>query len=134
VPNGTTSAGYFVPDPTPPVVPGKKGHQQPGPAGGAAPATAPVSSGGGGTNPVPGGGGGGGDTSEPVETPQAPGGGGGGGLPNTPSLPNNPAPSPVPDVLTHAEALAKCTQQGVIDDPLTPNVNELTQCVNDLLN
>jgi membrane-bound lytic murein transglycosylase B len=136
VPNGTTSAGYFVPDPTPPVVPGKKGPKQPGPAGGgAAPATAPVSNGGGSgaTSPVPSGGGGGG-TSEPVETPQAPGDGGGGGLPSTPSLPNNPAPSPVPDVMTHAEALAKCTQQGVIDDPLTPNVNELTQCINGFLN
>ena len=135
VPNGTTSAGYFVPDPTPPVVPAKKGHQQPGPAaGGGAPATAPVSSGGGSgaTNPVPSGGGGGG-TSEPVETPQAPGGGGGGGLPNPPSLPNNPAPSPVPDVLTHAEALQKCIAQGVVDNPLTA-VNELDQCVNNLLN
>ncbi|MFL6002714.1 MAG: lytic murein transglycosylase [Nocardioides sp.] len=138
VPNGTTSAGYFVPDPTPPAIPGKNGHQQPGPAagGGAAPATAPVSNGGGSgaTAPVPSGGGGGG-TSEPVETPPAPGGGGGGGgLPNPPSLPNNPAPSPVPDVLTHAEALQKCLAKGVADDPLTPNVNELTQCVDELLN
>jgi membrane-bound lytic murein transglycosylase B len=135
VPNGTTSAGYFVPDPTPPAVPAKKGHQQPGPAGGGgAPATAPVSNGGGSgaTNPVPSGGGGGG-TSEPVETPPAPGGGGGGGLPNPPSLPNNPAPSPVPDVLTHAEALQRCIAQGVVDDPLT-SANELTQCVNNLLN
>jgi membrane-bound lytic murein transglycosylase B len=136
VPNGTTSAGYFVPDPTP-VVPAKKGSKQPGPAaGGAAAATAPVSNGGGSgaTNPVPSGGGSGGGTSEPVETPPAPGGGGGGGgLPKTPSLPNNPAPSPVPDVMTHAEALAKCTQQGVIDDPLT-SVNELTQCINGFLN
>ena len=56
-----------------------------------------------------------------------------GGLPNPPSLPNNPAPSPVPDVLTHAEALQKCIAQGVVDNPLT-SVNELDQCVNNLLN
>jgi membrane-bound lytic murein transglycosylase B len=135
VPNGTTSAGYFVPDPTPPAVPAKNGPKQPGPAvGGAAPATAPVSNGGGSgtTSPVPSGGGGGGGTSEPVETPEAPDGGGG-GLPSTPSLPNNPAPAPVPDVLTHSEALAKCIAKGVVDLPLT-QVNELDQCVNDLLN
>ncbi len=42
VPNGTTSAGYFVPDPTPPVAPAKQGPKQSGPAGGG-PATAPVS-------------------------------------------------------------------------------------------
>ena len=130
VPNGTTSAGYFVPDPTPPA-PAKKGPKQPAPAGGA-PATAPVSSGGGSgtTSPVPSGGGGGGGTSEPVETPQAPSGGGGGGLPNAPSLPNNPAPSPVPDVLTHTEALAQCA------DDLGPlaTVAQLNACVDKLLN
>jgi membrane-bound lytic murein transglycosylase B len=136
VPNGTTSAGYFVPDPTP-VVPAKKGPKQPGPAGGgAAPATAPVSNGGGSgaTNPVPSGGGGGG-TSEPVETPPAPGGGGGGGggLPNPPSLPNNPAPSPVPNVMTHAKAVAQCLEQGLIDNPLS-NTDAFDKCVNDLLN
>jgi membrane-bound lytic murein transglycosylase B len=137
VPNGTTSAGYFVPDPTPPATPGKKGPQQSGPAGGGGgPATAPVSnntggSGGGTSTPSTGGTGGGG-TSEPVETPQAPSGGDGPNLP-APNLPSPSAPQPVPDVLTHAEALARCTAQGVIDNPLT-SVNELTQCINNLLN
>ncbi len=86
VPNGTTSAGYFVPAPTPPATPGKKGPKNSGPAGGGA--TVPVSNGGG--SGGGGGGTGGGGTSEPVETPVQPpsggGGGGGGGLP-VPSLP-----------------------------------------------
>ena len=135
VPNGTTSAGYFVPDPTPPAAPANQGPKQSGPAGGG-PATAPVSnntggSGGGGT---PTGGTGGDGTQEPVNTPEPPSDGDGPNLP-TPNLPPPPsAPEPVQNVLTHAEALAKCTNQGVIDDPLTPNVNELTQCVNNLLN
>jgi membrane-bound lytic murein transglycosylase B len=138
VPNGTTSAGYFVPDPTPPATPGKKGPKQSGPAGGGGgPATAPVSnntggSGGGTSTPSTGGTGGGG-TSEPVETPQAPSGGDGPSLP-APNLPSPSAPQPVPDVLTHAEALARCTAQGVIDNPATLGVNELTVCINNLLN
>jgi hypothetical protein len=36
------------------------------------------------------------------------------------------------DVLTEAEALAQCLADGVVDDPLTA-VNELTECVTDLL-
>ena len=134
VPNGTTSAGYFVPDPTPPAAPAKQGPKQSGPAGGG-PATAPVSNntGGSGGGSTPTGGTGGGGTSEPVETPEAPSGGDGPNLP-TPNLPPPPsAPEPVQNVLTHAEALAKCTAQGVVDNPLT-NANELTQCVNNLLN
>jgi len=129
VPNGTTSAGYFVPDPTPPATPGKKGPKNSGPAGGGA--TVPVSNGGGS-------GGGGGSstptgtdgTSEPVETPQPPSGGGGGGpLPNP--LPNPPNdPPPLPPVLTDAEALQRC------QDRLGPlaTVAQLTACVDDLLN
>lgn len=136
VPNGTTSAGYFVPDPTPPAAPAKKGSKQSGPAGGGGAATAPVSnstggSGGGTTTPSTGGTGGG--TTEPTETPvQPPSGGGAPNVPNTPPLPN-PSPQPVPDVLTHAEALQQCIAQGVVDNPLT-SVNELTQCVNAKLN
>jgi membrane-bound lytic murein transglycosylase B len=135
VPNGTTSAGYFVPDPTPPAAPGK-GPKNSGPAGGGGPATAPVSNGtggsSGGSTPSTGGTGGGG-TSEPVETPEAPSGGDGPNLP-APNLPPPPEDNPVPDVLTHAEALEQCLARGVVDDPLTTNVNELTQCVNNLLN
>ena len=137
VPNGTTSAGYFVPDPTPPAAPAKKGSKQSGPAGGGGPATAPVSNSTGGGGSTTGGGptgGTGGGTTEPAETPvQPPSGGGGPNVPNTPPLPN-PSPPPVPDVLTHAEALQQCINAGVIDDPLTTNVNELTQCVNAKLN
>ena len=36
-------------------------------------------------------------------------------------------------MLTEAEALAQCVADGVIDNPLTQQ-NELTQCVNALLN
>jgi membrane-bound lytic murein transglycosylase B len=129
VPNGTTSAGYFVPAPAPQATPGKKGPKNSGPAGGGA--TVPVSNGGGsgaGGSSTPAGTGG---TSEPVETPPPPSGGGG-PLPNPPPLPN-PSPPPLPDVLTHAEALARCTERGVVDNPLTA-VNELTQCINNLLN
>ena len=132
VPNGTTSAGYFVPDPTPPAAPARQGPRNSGPAGGG-PATAPVSNpagsgGGGGSTPT----GTGGGTSEPAETPEPPSTGGGPNVPNPPPLPN-PSPPPVPDVLTHAEALAQCVERGVVDNPLTA-VNELTQCVNNLLN
>ena len=132
VPNGTTSAGYFVPDPNPPVAPAKQGPKQSGPAGGG-PATAPVSNSGGSTGGSSPTGGTGGGTSEPAETPvEPPSGGDGPSLPNPPPLPD-PSPVPVPDVLTHAEALQRCIAQGVVDNPLT-SVNELTQCVNNLLN
>ncbi|HET8961813.1 lytic transglycosylase domain-containing protein [Nocardioides sp.] len=135
VPNGTTSsAGYFVPDPTPPAPAGGKGNGQGGPAGGGS-TSAPVSTGtgggtGGGSTPSGTGGGTGGGTTEPVETPQAPEGGGG-PVPNVPAP--SPANDPVPTVLTHAEALKKCIAQGVVDNPLT-QANELDQCVANLLN
>jgi hypothetical protein len=132
VPNGTTSAGYFVPDPTPPATPGKKGPKNSGPAGGGA-ATAPVSNNNGGSPTGGATGGTPGGASEPVETPEAPSGGDGPNLP-APNLPPPPEDNPVPDVLTHAEALEQCLARGVVDDPLTTNVNELTQCVNNLLN
>ena len=71
----------------------------------------------------------------PVETPDEdddgnnvplPGGNGGSSTP--------PPPDEVlEDTLTKAEALAQCVAKGVIDNPLT-SVNELTQCVDDLLN
>jgi membrane-bound lytic murein transglycosylase B len=132
VPNGTTSAGYFVPDPTPPAAPAKQGPRNSGPAGGG-PATAPVSTGGSG-------GGGGGTssptdtdgTSEPVKTPDAPSGDDGPNLP-APNLPPPPESEPVQDVLTHTEALARCTAKGVVDNPLTAT-NELEQCAQNLLN
>jgi membrane-bound lytic murein transglycosylase B len=138
VPNGTTSAGFFVPDPTPPAAPGKQGGpKQSGPAGGG-PATAPVSnntggSGGGdndGSTPT----GGTDGTTEETETPvQPPSGGDGPNLPtpNLPPPPNNPPQLPPP--LDHDRALEICQGRGVVDLPLTP-IDELQQCINNLLN
>jgi membrane-bound lytic murein transglycosylase B len=123
VPNGTTSAGYFVPSPTPPVAPAKQGPKESGPAGGGA-ATAPVStggSGGGGGGTSTGGGGDGSTPSEPVETPQPPSGGDGPNLP-TPSLPPPPEDDPVEDVVTTAEATAECLSRGLLAG--TPAFNE----------
>jgi membrane-bound lytic murein transglycosylase B len=132
VPNGTTSAGYFVPAPTPPAAPADNGPKQSNGSAGGGPVTAPVSSGsggggGGGTT----GGTGGGGTTEPVETPEAPSGGDGPNLPaptNPPQLPQ--APQPVENVLTEAEALAQCK------DDLGPlaTLAQLNACVQDLLN
>ena len=131
VPNGTTSAGYFVPDPTPPAPANNGPKQSNGPAGGG-PVTAPVSSGSGGGGGGTGSTGGTDGATEPVETPEAPSGGDGPSLP-APNLPPPPEDEPVETVLTHAEALDRCIARGVVDDPLT-SVNELTQCVNNLLN
>jgi membrane-bound lytic murein transglycosylase B len=132
VPNGTTSAGYFVPDPTPPAAPAKQGPKNSGPAGGG-PATAPVSTGG------SGGGGGGsapspadtGGTTEPAQTPQPPSGGNGPNLPapNLPQAPNNPAPNPVETVMTTSEAIKECTSRGI--DRLL-EATKFAACVEDL--
>ena len=127
VPNTTTSAGYFVPDSSSAGQQGGKGGKGDGRGNG------------GGGN---GGGNGGGSTPteeptpEPTDEPTVPtgggGDGGGGGLPvPTPTVPTE---TPAPDeVLTEAEALAQCIEDGVVDNPLTSQ-NELTECVNDLLN
>ena len=131
VPNGTTSAGYFVPDPTPPAAPAKQGPRNSGPAGGG-PATAPVSnntggSTGGSSTPT----GGTDGTTEETETPvQPPSDGGGPNLP-TPNLPPPPtAPDPVEDVITRAEAEAECRNQF---NPLT-QADKYLACVANLLN
>ncbi len=138
VPNGTTSAGYFVPDPTPPAAPAKKGPKQSGPAGGGGgPATAPVSNNTGGGAPMVAGP----PPVAPVAAPpsrprppvQPPSGGDGPNLPAPTVSRSRPSEDPVGNVLTHAEALQQCINAGVIDDPLT-SVNELTQCVNAKLN
>ena len=127
VPNSTTSAGYFIPDPNPPAQvrnTGGNGGNGPGNGGG---------SGGGGA----GGGGGGGsdpvpppeDEPDPIETPEQ-------GTDNLPvETPNLPAPSPTSDpedVLTTAEATEQCLKQGVVDNPLTPQTNELQDCIEGL--
>ena len=141
VPNGTTSAGVFMPDPTFPT-------GQPGPGkdkgdkgkDGPKQDDAPQSGDTGGSGGTGGNGGDSGDGTDdepdgPVETPDGdddgnnvplPGGNGGSSTP--------PPPDEVlEDTLTKAEALAQCVAKGVIDNPLT-SVNELTQCVDDLLN
>jgi membrane-bound lytic murein transglycosylase B len=130
VPNGTTSAGYFVPDPTPPAAPAKQGPKQSGPAGGG-PATAPVSNntGGGGGGSTPTGGTGGDGASEPVGTPEPPSGGDGPNLP-TPNLPPPPDSDPVEDVITRAEAERECRNQF---DPVL-QADKYLACVANLLN
>jgi membrane-bound lytic murein transglycosylase B len=130
VPNSTTSAGFFVPDPTPVTPPsgGNNGNDNGGNGGG----------GGGGDNggpsegppqpaPEP--------PSEPTDPVEPPDDDDGGNLPvPNPTTPPLPEPSlpPVDDVLTEADALEMCLADGVVDDPLTP-VNELAQCVDKLL-
>ena len=126
VPNGTTSAGYLVPDTSTPSQPVKQHHPQApqGTQGGNVGAGTPSSSDPGST-----------PTQSPTSTPTSPAGGGGGGtVPGTPSIPPLPTPSvpPVDDSLTKAEATAECIAQGVVDDPLT-SVNELTQCIDKLM-
>jgi membrane-bound lytic murein transglycosylase B len=110
VPNGTTSAGYFVPDTSSPVRPGRNQHQGGGhQAGGGA-----------------GGGGGGGGTTtatpeqppadSPTEAPTTPTDTGDtGNLPvPTPTVPSLPSPTsdPVDEVLTQTQAIAECTAEG----------------------
>lgn len=130
VPNGTTSAGMFVPAPAEPSTGPKHPH---GNGGGG--------HGGGGT-------GGGGQTepapqpttppeeepapTDPIEPPDdnnnpvpVP-------TPSTPPLPD-PSLPPVEDVLTEAEAIAECVSQGLVDNPLDDN-DAFDQCVDDLLN
>ncbi len=129
VPNGTTSAGYFVPDPTPPAAPARQGPRNSGPAGGG-PATAPVSNSGGstgGTSSPTGGTGGG--TSEPAETPSSPRAAGSGpNVPTPPAAAAEPEPAAGPGRAHSCRGAPECIAQGVVDDPLT-GVNELTQCV-----
>jgi membrane-bound lytic murein transglycosylase B len=123
VPNGTTSAGFFVPA-APSAAQANNGPKGKGsgPAGGGNSVSASNNTGGvaptgGGTAPSTGGGG----TSEPAGTPvpPPPTGGGGGGplpnpLPNPPPLPPPPSPQPLPQVLTDAQARTQC----LADNPL----------------
>jgi hypothetical protein len=144
VPNGTTSAGYLVPAaPAASQAPGAQQHhgssqhaqgpQPQAPTQSSAPQPAPQptqqpaaptqspdpggSTGGGGGLPILGGGDGGGT-----------GGGGGGGVGTGGGDGGGVGP-----VLTTAQATAQCIAKGVVDNPLTA-VNELQQCVQDLLN
>lgn len=112
VPNGTTSAGYFVPA-APAHSPSVRNHQGRHPNG-----TGGGSNGGGGTTPStstsnnP-------PTTTPTTTPSTPaGGGGGGGTPNVPAptVPPLPTPTtpPADEVLTHADAVAQCLKDGLV--------------------
>ena len=140
VPNGTTSAGFFVPAPSSPAAPANQGPKHSGPAGGG-PASTPASNSTGGV-PSTGGstpaGGTGGGTSQPAETPvPAPTGGGGGGgapvpnnpLPKPPPLPNPPSPAPLPPPLTNQQALQQCLDRGLL-----PGTPALQACIDGLLN
>lgn len=134
VPGTTTSAGWLTPDPAY-VPPGSRGPRNPGQHQGQG--SSGDQSGSGSTNEPsttdPG------DTTEDPIVPQEP-------APENP-LPDNPLPSlpqpsevlpsdpvpstsvpPVDTVVTYAEALAMCTAQGIVDNPLTA-VNELQACI-----
>jgi membrane-bound lytic murein transglycosylase B len=130
VPNGTTSAGFFVPAPTPPAQQGGgQGNGGPGNGGGSGddggsttppPTTEPA------PQPEPD------DPTGPIETPDDDGDT---NLPVPTSPPPLPEPSlpPVDDVLTEAEAVAECLADGLVDNPLDDN-DAFDQCVDNLLN
>jgi membrane-bound lytic murein transglycosylase B len=120
VPNGTTSAGHFVPAPNPPAAQTKNGPKNSGPAS----ASGGTSSGGG-SGPSE-------STGAPV---QPPGGGDNSGGPTLPG-PNPPSPSPPsppqqPPPLTRAKAIEECLARGL--DPVT-NDAAFGRCLNDLMN
>ncbi|QIK74503.1 lytic transglycosylase domain-containing protein [Nocardioides piscis] len=140
VPNGTTSAGVFAPDPAGPRISTARTNAKGGKSGSGG--TAVVRGGGGSTTTK---------TTQPTTTASAT---------STPApaptqtatqaptkvplklptkLPSTtltPLPttgvSPVDETLTLTQALAQCTTQGVVDDLLTAT-NELTDCANALL-
>jgi membrane-bound lytic murein transglycosylase B len=131
VPNSTTSAGVFTLDPTPVV-----------PAGGNGGNNGGGNNGGGGGND----GGDNGPADDPAEPPaeptdepdnepvDPPDDGGNVPVPN-PTTPPLPEPSlpPVDDVLTTAEALLECADQGLVDNPLDDN-DAFDKCVENLTN
>ena len=124
VPNGTTSAGFFVPAPAPPAPQGPKHGTRGGDHGGNGTATPPAA-----PTPTedPGD-----EVTEPVDPPDS----GGGTLPvPTPTLPPPPETSlpPVDDVLTETEAIAECLADGLVDNPLDDN-DAFDKCVENLLN
>jgi membrane-bound lytic murein transglycosylase B len=109
VPNGTTSAGYFVPA-APAHNPTVRHHQgHPNATGGNGGGTTPPSTS---TSNNP-------PTTTPTQTPSAPtGGGGGGGTPNlpAPSVPPLPTPTtpPADEVLTQQAAELQCLADGLL--------------------
>jgi len=135
VPNGTTSAGYLVPAHVAPHA-AAHGHT---PGAGAGPAASHGQSQGHPTQtpsqpsqpaPQP--------TTPAVPTPSTgPGGGGGGGgggathapAPSLPPLPSTSV-SPVDAILTQVQAVAQCTLEGYVNNPLSSN-DAFDQCVYD---
>ncbi|WP_107764474.1 lytic transglycosylase domain-containing protein [Nocardioides terrigena] len=140
VPTRTTSAGVFVPAPTGPAGPGKdkgrggKDDQQGNPVAVAGTPTAtptkkptkqPTKTATPTQTPTQQ------PTQEPTKTPttKAPV-----PVPVPPTLPTLPSTSvpPLDQTLTYVQAVAQCTTQGVVDNPLTAT-NELATCANALL-
>ncbi|MFC6287995.1 lytic transglycosylase domain-containing protein [Nocardioides sp. GCM10027113] len=126
VPNSATPAGVFLPAPTPvaPAAPkGPRNDDRNGPDNGG-------NNGGNNDNPPanqpPK------DDDDPKDPVQPPGDGDGNPVPTTPPLPD-PSLPPVEDVLTTAEAIAECTAQGLVDNPLKDN-DDFDKCVEDLTN
>ncbi len=131
VPNGTTSAGVFVPAPAPS---GPQGGGNGGGNGGNGgnggdngdngdngnpPPTEPTEP----TEPT--------DPTDPIEPPDDDGPSVPIPSPNVPPVPG-PGLPPVDDVLTEAEAIAECLDDGLVDNPLNDN-DAFDQCVEDLL-
>ncbi|WP_310526588.1 lytic transglycosylase domain-containing protein [Nocardioides sp.] len=136
VPNGTTSAGVFLPSTTGPTTApartgngGTKGNanavvrggsSKPSPSGSAKPT--PTTSATPTPKPSPAPTPTGTPTKVPVKLPTEP-------IPTSqPPLPTTSV-TPLGQTITYAQALAQCTTQGVVDNPLTAN-NELADCAN----
>ncbi|MBB6627388.1 lytic transglycosylase domain-containing protein [Nocardioides sp. KIGAM211] len=123
VPNSTTSAGYFVPDPNAPTQPVKNHHGNGNgnntPGTGASQPSQPQP-----TEPAPSD-----PTTPPAPNPTNPGGNNPVPVP-TPTLPPVPTPTvpPVDEVLTLAQAIAQCTTEGYVDNPLVDN-DDFDKCV-----
>jgi membrane-bound lytic murein transglycosylase B len=118
VPNGTTSAGFFVPDPNPQAATAKNGHKNSRPAGGGGSSS-----------------GGGGGSSEPGDSPVKPPSGHSGPnepAPNPPPVPQpNPVPPQLPSPLPTTKAVEECLARGL--DPVS-NGGTFDRCVDNLLN
>jgi membrane-bound lytic murein transglycosylase B len=129
VPNGTTSAGYIVPAAPTTNNAGSTQHGQQhstghdnstsSPGGGQQTTTQPTE------QPAP-------AAPAPPANPANPGGGGGNPVPHVPAptLPHLPSTSvaPVDQVLTQVQAVAQCTLEGYVDNPLRTD-DPFDQCV-----
>jgi membrane-bound lytic murein transglycosylase B len=145
VPDGTVAGGYIAPLPPAPSNPGGRGGNggRDGNGGGSSSSDGGTGSTGGSTD----GGSTGGTTGGGTGGTGGGTTGGGGGTPvpepppapaPTPNVPVNPPDvpdtgvPPVDDTISRAEALARCTAQGIVDLPLTQQ-NELENCIQNLI-